>query len=356
MEKNLVSVVVPVYNVQQFLEKCLNSLKNQSYGNLEIIMVDDGSPDESYKICQKFSDCDIRFRYIRQENKGLAGARNTGIRNASGDYIIFVDSDDYIDTTAVEEMLGYMQKYQADMVVAGYYADIENDGKLEKRIVYHSDRGIFSSRQEIAEKTIAMKKNAIIDTSCNKMYRLDIIKENCIFMPDGELYEDTEFIYRLLPYIKRMYVTDKAYYHYMQRNVKRITNSFNPSKFKILSQRVATMMTYYESDGIVLTERQQSDIWFWMIRYSFSCLMDLYLPGCPYNKKQKKKYICGILKNRNVITALSRVEEIENPVHKILVRIMKTGNVTLLYTFARILYFIRNDCKKIFFIIKKKGV
>lgn len=356
MEQDLVSIVVPIYNVERFLRKCLKSLQKQNYENIEVIMVDDGSPDESFKICREFEKKDSRFKYIRQDNGGLASARNTGIHAAAGQYIVFVDSDDYIEKTAVYDMESLIRQYDADMVVAGYYADIENNGKLTKRISYHSESGVFRTKQEIAAKTIEMKKNAIIDTSCNKMYRLSLIKENNVYMPDGELYEDTEFVYRLLPYVKCMYVTDQCYYHYMQRNVKRITNSFNVSKFETLSKRMTTMMDYYDGGGIILNESQTSEIWFWIIRYSFSCLMDLYLKSCPYSKQEKKKRIRHILNDGNVTEAMKKVKSVSNPVHKVLFGIMKRKNVTLLYAFARILYFIRNDCKQIFFMIKQKGV
>ena len=116
---SLISIIVPVYNVEQYLSRCVDSLVNQTYHNIEIILVDDGSPDRSGEICDEYAKKDKRVKVIHQSNGGLSDARNTALDIAKGDYLMFVDSDDWIEPTMYEEMLSFMEKEQLDLVECG---------------------------------------------------------------------------------------------------------------------------------------------------------------------------------------------------------------------------------------------
>lgn len=115
IQNEKISVIIPIYNVEAFLERCLNTVCGQSYKNLEIILVDDGSSDNCLKICKEFADKDDRIKVIHQSNQGVSAARNTGLDMATGDYIAFVDSDDYIHTEMYERLYSLLKKYDADM-------------------------------------------------------------------------------------------------------------------------------------------------------------------------------------------------------------------------------------------------
>ena len=125
----LISVIVPVYNVAPYLELALDSIRYQSYQNLEIILINDGSTDDSESICKDIASQDERFRYIYQENAGASVARNRGLDLASGEYIIFVDSDDWLDTSAIEILYRNLKKYDADIAAGNY--NMYNDSKQE---------------------------------------------------------------------------------------------------------------------------------------------------------------------------------------------------------------------------------
>lgn len=128
--KELISVVVPVYNVQEHIENCLNSLISQTYTNLQIILVDDGSTDESGKICDRYKELDNRVTVIHKPNGGLADARNTGLKQVKGDYIAFLDSDDYIYKTMYEDLYNLLKDYDAD-ISEGDFLRIDVSKKLE---------------------------------------------------------------------------------------------------------------------------------------------------------------------------------------------------------------------------------
>lgn len=107
---SLISIVIPIYNAEKYLEECLNSIKNQTYKNFEVIMVNDGSKDDSETICKRFSEDDTRFRYLKKENGGVSSARNLGLDNVEGDYITFIDADDWIDENHLELLINSIKK------------------------------------------------------------------------------------------------------------------------------------------------------------------------------------------------------------------------------------------------------
>ncbi|MFR4697621.1 MAG: glycosyltransferase family 2 protein [Streptococcus salivarius] len=128
--KEVVSIVIPIYNVEAYLKQCLETIVNQTYPNLEIILVNDGSPDNSEEICKEFFKRDSRIRYVRQVNGGLSAARNTGIDLATGDYITFVDPDDWVTEDYVETLYTQLKKYEADVSIANYNLFNESTSKF----------------------------------------------------------------------------------------------------------------------------------------------------------------------------------------------------------------------------------
>ena len=128
MEQTVISVIVPIYKVEQYLRQCVDSILNQTHSALEVILVDDGSPDGSGKICDEYAARDSRVRVIHKKNGGLSDARNAGIDIAQGDYIAFVDSDDWLEPDTYESMLAAMEKYQAKLVCAGRFDNSDETG------------------------------------------------------------------------------------------------------------------------------------------------------------------------------------------------------------------------------------
>ena len=231
-----ISVVVPVYNVEKYVETCIQSILDQTYTDFELILVDDGATDTSGTICDNFAAKDNRIIVIHKKNGGLSDARNTGIQQASGKYLIFVDSDDFIEKNTLQDTFLLAEQHQADVVVFGYYADVLNkNGAIQS----HKNSGkdnILADPISIAKQVVFLKRNFVFDSSCNKLYLTDVIKKNNIWMPKGEIFEDTAFNTALLPHINKMIITSNCYYHYMQRNANRITNTYNPNKYVFLKK------------------------------------------------------------------------------------------------------------------------
>jgi len=202
-------VIVPVYNVEKYLEKCLNSIVNQTYQNLEIILVDDGSPDGCGAICDKYAAQDQRIRVIHKENGGLSSARNAGLEIATGEYINFVDSDDWIEPDMYEYLLSGAQQAGADIVVCGMFEE------LPDRQHCHSwhDAETFNTEEGL-EQLFLRKKYS--HSAWAKLYRRTLFAD--VRFPDGRNFEDIATTYRVFEKAQIVRLLPKAKYHYLQRN------------------------------------------------------------------------------------------------------------------------------------------
>lgn len=207
-ELDLISVVVPIYNVQKYLEECLISICNQTYKQLEIILVDDGSTDNSGKICDKYKQLDSRIQVIHKENGGLSDARNTGLKYSNGNYIVFIDSDDYISFEMIERMLEYKEKYQADIVMCQYFNVYKNQ---EHEFVTEDKESIQMTGEEAFYEFLVGNLPGMV-VAWNKLYDIKLFKDNKIQYPKGKIHEDCYTTYKL--YLKAdrvVYLYDKMY-------------------------------------------------------------------------------------------------------------------------------------------------
>lgn len=220
MNKPLISIIVAIYKVEQYLTKCIESILNQTYENIELILVDDGSPDNSIDICNKYINRDARIVVLSKENGGQATARNTALDIAKGKYIGFVDGDDWIEPQMFEILYKTAAKEQADIVQCGCY--IHSDGVKRKDANRHYC--LFSSDKAIQE--LLHVPNTQLNTSvCNKLFRSDIV-QNLRFSP-VRAYEDDEFIYKSIGKSQSIVCIPEWLYNYYQRANSTMTSPFN---------------------------------------------------------------------------------------------------------------------------------
>ena len=209
-----VSVIVPVYNVEKYLEKCLDSLASQTLKELEVIIVNDGSPDNSEKIIDKYVKKYQNFYGYKKKNGGLSSARNYGIKYAKGEYIAFLDSDDYVRNDMYLKMYDKAVSDNFDMVVCD--------------VNYVFDDKEYVVTSNIKTDTTNNKKTMknIYPAAWNKIFKKELLTKNDVYFKEGVWFEDVEFIYRLLPYVKNIGVVHEPFNQYVQREGS-ITNTVN---------------------------------------------------------------------------------------------------------------------------------
>ena len=240
MNGELISVVLPIYNVEKYLIRCLDRVTKQSYSNLEIILVDDGSLDNCSQICEEWAQKDDRVKVIHKENAGLGMARNTGIEVATGKYIYFIDSDDYIELDAIEKMYYAASLNQADMVLFGY-KNVNGHGEIVNCVIPVSDKKVFvgTEVQEVfLPELIAHRKNELGMANFHMsawacLYSLDLIKRvGWRFVSEREIIaEDVYSLLHLYKYVNKVVILSEALYCYCE-NETSLTHTYRKDRYE----------------------------------------------------------------------------------------------------------------------------
>ncbi len=229
-DKCIVSVIIPVYKVEKYLKRCVDSIINQTYRYIEVILVNDGSPDSCGEICDQYAKFDSRVIVIHKDNGGLSDARNYGIGIAEGQYILFVDSDDYIELDAIEKMISNAKEGNLDIVCADAYRSIANnsDSIINKTILVG---GVSSGKVMTGEDYLVdcIHKRKFSVAVWTRMYRTKLIKENNIYFIKGLLHEDENWTPKVMLSAKRVGYFSFAFYNYVIRD-NSITQTANRKK------------------------------------------------------------------------------------------------------------------------------
>lgn len=227
-----VSVIIPVFNVEKYLTKCLDSVVNQTLKDIEIIIVNDGSTDSSKNIIDSYLKKYKNIKYLEKENGGLSSARNYGIPYATGDYIAFLDSDDYIELSMYEEMYKKAQQENSDMVECDFIWEYPNKKREDIGALYNG-------------KKEAIEKARVV--AWNKLIKREVIEKECLKFPEGLRYEDVEFFYKLVPYLNKISFVKKCFIHYIQRD-NSIVNTQN-IRTKEIFQILDNVLKFYKEKG-----------------------------------------------------------------------------------------------------------
>lgn len=229
-----VSVIVPIYNVEKYLEKCINSLLSQTLEDIQIILVNDGSKDNSGNIAKEYEKNNKdRVIYVEKENGGLSDARNYGLKYATGDFIAFLDSDDYIEKNAYEEMYNKAIEENADYVECDFIWEFPNKIRVDKQYPYKNKKEMLSFVRVVA---------------WNKLIKRQLIIDNNLEFPKGLRYEDIEFTYKLIPFVNKFAYVDKPFIHYVQRegSIANVQNERTAEIFTVLDN----VIEFYKKNNI----------------------------------------------------------------------------------------------------------
>ena len=214
---SLISIVIPIYNAEKYLEECLNSIKNQTYKNIEVIMVNDGSKDNSETICKRFSEDDTRFRYFTKVNGGVSSARNLGLDNVKGEYITFIDADDWIAEKHLELLINSIKKTNSDIGVSSY-KEFNNKDTYYIRVYTKQEKNLLNFEKMNRDKFLSlfpklMSANVCFNNAVSKLFRKDLVK-NLRFDTSIKYGEDLDFYFRLYLNVDSISYVDELTYVY----------------------------------------------------------------------------------------------------------------------------------------------
>lgn len=302
MEKDLISVIVPVYKVEKYLEKCIESIIKQTHTNLQIILVNDGSPDNCGKICDEYAKKDSRIEVIHKINGGLSDARNVGINRANGRYIGFVDSDDYVKEDMYEKLINLIKEYDADISICNLYDVIDG-----KEYVRNKDNGIHEYSRIDILKEILLDKN-IQSYAWNKLYKKELFDE--IKYPIRKKYEDIGTTFYVFEKCNKIVVTSEPEYYYLKRSdslVNNVTESTILDYTEIIIQRYL-----YTKENIKELKKYNN---YYLAKTLITAHNDIELLGSISEKMQEKykelyNLVYNIMKNdREDIEELFNAEQ-----------------------------------------------
>lgn len=290
----LISVIVPVYKVEEYLRRCIDSIINQTYKNLEIILVDDGSPDNCGKICDEYAKKDDRINVIHKENGGLSDARNAGIDIANGKYITFIDSDDYVSEDYVEFLYSLIKENNADISMGKHFIiyknDIINTGTDLKNIL---------KPKEALEKMLY--SNDLDVSAWAKLYKKELFQN--IKYPKGRLYEDAATTYKLIDKSKIIAFYSKPIYYYVIRDNSITNHNFNERKFELIDS-TKEMCEYVNEKYPELKDASNR-----RLMYSYLSTLTQLTYSKEIKKEYKKRLMNYIKENRNKILKNKKIPQ-----------------------------------------------
>ncbi|MBS4179143.1 glycosyltransferase family 2 protein [Lederbergia citrea] len=274
-----ISVIVPVYNMRKFLHKCVDSILSQTFSDIEVILVNDGSTDESGIICDQYAKWDIRVKVLHKENGGLSSARNAGLKIAKGEYIGFVDSDDYIDINMYKDLYGLCKETNSDIAVCRFGREVSGNlvAEVQQKMVKEMDN-LEAMRQLFRGELYRF-------SVCNKLFRNRCF-DNIVF-PEERIHEDLSTTYKLFSNANKIVFTNEVGYIYVRREHSILTSRFNEKRLDIFIGW-EEILTFMKREYPLLSSEVYSC-------FTYACIDNVYyILEQVTNKKERKKYLLHI--------------------------------------------------------------
>lgn len=322
---DLVSIIVPVYNAEAYIGACIESIQRQTYQNIEILLVDDGSKDSSKAICDRYGSEDSRIKVFHRSNHGVSSTRNYGIEHASGDYIQFVDADDSLESETVEENLKFAKKTNADLVFFSFRYYILDENRIKENAF---TQDFVGNAEEFFEKYFCtLIDRELINPPWNKLIRKELIRNGTIrFNENYSICEDMAFSVELLNASKRVAFNHKMYYHYNLKSTGSLVFNFHENYFEALSYYYERAMEYCNR----FSNREKAVK---KLDTSFSNLSIMYLKQVSCHDAWDKRYrydrLQSIIKDEKLKKALTNADL--NKKKKIIFFLMKHNWYPLIY-------------------------
>lgn len=282
----LISVIVPVYKVADVIHNCVESILRQTYSNFELILIDDGSPDVSGQICDEYAQKDKRIKVIHKPNGGVSSARNAGIAGANGEYIVCVDSDDYVDESYLQGFVDVLRKHpDAEMVWCGFYTVKDYEKSITQTVKYDESGNLIESN---ISEIMTLHQKWLDAVPWGKLYSKRIIDENNLKMDESmSLGEDLLFNFSYINVCgnKKIYHTNECAYYYLRTEKESLDNKFRADMFDIYSHINDELLRYITAWEL---SSQQMTMFYNSAYFSYEkCLKNTFHPNNTASKKEK---------------------------------------------------------------------
>ena len=287
--KATVSVIMPVYKVERYVARAIESVLAQSFTDFEFLIVDDGSPDRSGEICDEYAQKDPRIRVIHKENGGAPSARNAAMDQAAGEYVYFMDSDDWVEPDMLRDMVELARANEAQLVVTGFYIDtFYNDSDYVTETLSHPDR-VYADREEFRREAYRLFDRNLLYTPWNKLYRAEYLNERGIRFPNT-FWDDFPFVLRVVRDIDRVAVSSKAYYHFIRARAESETARYRDNMYEKREEEHGWLLELYDHWGGMTPEADEM-IQRRYIERLLGCVENLTNAACTLTRREKCRRI-----------------------------------------------------------------
>lgn len=344
MNEIKISIIMPVYNVEAYVGKAIESILAQSFTDYEFLIVDDGTPDKSGEICDEYAKKDARIQVIHKENGGAPSARNTAIEMARGKYVYFLDSDDWAEPDMLSDMYALAEKNEAELVVCGYYIDTYyGDRHLSEKICV--DDRVYTDAQSFREQSYRYFDRNMLYTPWNKLYRMDMIQRYNLRFPDT-LWDDFPFNLSYLFHVERVAFSTNAYYHFIRARADSETSAYRADMYEKREEEQGWMENLYKEWGIC-TEETKEMVARRYIERMVGCIANVTSSKCTLSSKERRAQIKKMLHNPRVDAALA-VAKPRSRYMKLMLIPIRWKNTYLTWLESAVITFVKERNTKLF--------
>lgn len=340
-----ISVIMPVYKVEKYVGKAIESIQKQTLTEFEFLIVDDGTPDSSGEICDRYAAEDSRICVIHKENGGAPSARNIAIEMAKGEYLYFMDSDDWAEPEMLENMYQMAKKYQAQLVVTGFFIDTyyDRDRYISEKICV--DDAVYNRAEDFRKNAYKYYDRNLLYTPWNKLYEAAYIKKHNLKFPQT-LWDDFPFNISVVRDIERVVVSTEAYYHFIRARAESETAAYRPEMYEKREEEHGWLVELYQYWDVHDSLSREMLARRYIERF-VGCVENLTNPKCNLNLGEKRKLVKKMLARRRVDQTL-KLARPRSFYMKLLLIPIRWKNVTLTLLEAQVITWVKVRNTKLF--------
>ena len=340
-----ISIIVPVYNVSAYLQRAVDSLLAQSFSNFELFLVDDGSTDDSGKLCDKLALADERIRVIHQENTGAAGARNTALAQAQGQFVYFMDADDWCEPEMLEAMFTFAQQNALDLVVTGFFIDTYYAEDKFYQELHTVPPCVYESQQHFRAHAHELFDAQLLYAPWNKLYRRSYLVEHNIVFP-ATFWDDLPFNLDVIRNIKHVGCVDGNFYHYVRARAESENTKYRPAMYDKREEEHRWLHELYAQWNMNTPETEE----FLARRYAerlVGCIENITNKSCTLSEEEKREEVARMITSSNAKEALALARP-QSLMMRIMLFPLQHENVRLALAEGRIISWVHRHCVWLF--------
>ena len=346
MAENIkISVIMPVYKVEEYVGKAIESIQAQTLKEWEFLIVDDGTPDKSGEICDAYAAKDERIHVIHKENGGAPSARNVAIDIAKGEYMYFMDSDDWAEPTMLEDMYNLAKRDNAQLVVAGFYIDTYYTDTEYRQDDFVVADAVYPNKEAFRKNAYKLFDKNLLYTPWNKLFDSRYIMENNLRFPTT-FWDDFPFNVSVVRNIERVTVTSKQYYHFIRKRAESETAAYRPNMYEKREDEHGWMINLYKEWNVHNAESREMIARRYVERL-IGCVENITNPKCTLSYGEKRKQVKDMLSKQHVAQCL-KLAKPRSSYMKILLIPLKMKSVTLTLLECQAISFVKTRNTKLF--------